>query len=277
MSLLDFAKYNHSEPFDIINESPNRDENGITISDISFTNTLGSRVSAYLVIPSGVGPFPAIHFIHWLETEATDSNRTQFLPYALELAQEGYLSIMSDAFWSTTPDDFKKNPVLWWKTEVEFDTELCRNQIIELLRTQDVLLEREDVDKNRIGMVAHDFGAMFGSLLPSINNVYKNFVFMAATTRFSDWFRFGSKLTEEELQSYIREMEFLDPIMNLNHIKNQPILFQFADDDFYVPERKAVEFFEAANEPKEIRWYTAKHGMNEQSFNDMKEWVLDNL
>ncbi|MCE7733483.1 MAG: alpha/beta hydrolase [Candidatus Heimdallarchaeota archaeon] len=277
MKLQNLTRYNKSKPFDIKDETPPRDENGITIRDVSFSNTIEGRVSAYLVIPSGTGPFPAIHFIHWLETHADDSNRTQFLPHAIELAKQGYLSILPDAFWSTTPSKFEENPVLWWKTEVEYDTELCRKQIVNLLRTHDVLFQRDDVNQDRIALVAHDFGAMFGSLLATFNKNYKTFVFMAATGRFSDWFKFGSKFSPEEMKPYIESMSFLDPVTNISNIKDKKILFQFADDDFYVPRDKALELYDAAGEPKEIRWYNAKHSMNESTFVEMKTWVKDQL
>lgn len=277
MELQDLVRYNNSEPMNIRDESPPQNENGVTIRDISFSDSLKKRVSAYLVIPPGTGPFPAIHFIHWLETHAEDSNRTQFLPHAIELAKQGFLSILPDAFWSTTPSKFEEKPVLWWKTEVEYDTELCRKQIIDLLRTHDVLFDREDVIQDRIALVAHDFGAMFGSLLATFNKNYKTFVFMAATGRFSDWFKFGSKLTKEQMIPYIKAMKFLDPVTNISNIIAKPILFQYADDDFYVPRGKALELYNAAGEPKEIRWYNAKHSMNDSTFNEMKTWVKDHL
>lgn len=275
--LQDFVQYNQNEFFDIKDETPTQDKDGLIIRDISFSNSIGGRVSAYLVIPDGTGPFPAIHFIHWLETHADDSNRTQFLPHAIELAKQGFLSILPDAFWSTTPSKFEENPVLWWKTDVEYDTELCRKQVIDLLRTHDVLLQREDVIQDRIALVAHDFGAMFGSLLATFNKNYKIFVFMGATGRFSDWFKFGSKLSKKQMLPYIEVMKFLDPVTNISNIIDKPILFQFADDDFYVPRDKALELYNAANEPKEIRWYNAKHSMNVSTFNDMKIWVKDHL
>lgn len=275
--LQDLIQYNQNELFDIIDETPPRVEDGITIRDISFSNSIRGRVSAFLVTPVGEGPFPAIHFIHWLETHAQDSNRTQFLPHAIELAKNGYLSILPDAFWSTTPEKFAKDPKLWWKTEVEFDLELCRVQIIELLRSYDLLHSRDDVDKNRIGLVAHDFGAMFGSLLPTLDKTYQTFVFMAATGRFSDWFKFGSELTPEQMNPYIESMSFIDPVTNISNIRDKKVLFQFADDDFYVPKDKAEELYSAVSDPKELRWYNAKHSMNETTFIDMKSWVKEHL
>ena len=277
MNLLDLVLYNQNEPYDMKDETSSRDEDGITIRDISFSNSIGGRVSAYLVIPEGNGPFPAIYFIHWLETHAYDSNRTQFLPHAIELAKQGLLSILPDAFWSTTPSKFEENPELWWKTEIEYDTELCRKQVIDLLRTHDVLLQREDVIQDRIALVAHDFGAMFGSLFATFNKNYKIFVFIAATGRFSDWFKFGSKLSKKQILPYIEAMKFLDPVTNISNIKDKPILFQYANDDFYVPKDKALELYNAAGEPKEIRWYKAKHSMNETTFTEMKRWVKDHL
>ena len=85
---------------------PSVQEDGIDIHDISFSNALGGRINAYLVIPPGNRPFPAIHFVHWLNLKAVNSNRLKFLPCAKELAQQGYLSILPDAFWSTSPAQF---------------------------------------------------------------------------------------------------------------------------------------------------------------------------
>ena len=100
---------------------------------------------------------------------------------------------------------------------------------------------------------------------------------MAATGRFSDWFRFGSNKTELELQPYISDMNFLDPIKNLKHAHTKKSLFQYADDDFYVPRPKAEELFSQCTSNCEIQWYHAKHSMNETAFSDMKKWILANF
>ncbi|OLS26445.1 MAG: hypothetical protein HeimC3_09950 [Candidatus Heimdallarchaeota archaeon LC_3] len=253
MNLKDFISYDKDLPFNGIEINESKDYPHAQIKDIEIDNTLGGKIKFYLVIPKTSGPHPIIEFIHWLETEADNSNRSEFLPSAIELAKDGYLSILPDAFWSTTPEKFKKNPVPWWKTEYEFDKNLCIKQIIELLRIHDYVLTLKNVDIKRIGLVGHDFGAMFGSLLLNFVSNFKAFVLMAATTKFYHWFKFGSKLSDTELNEYGNRMELFNPINYIEILSPSPILFQFADDDFYIPKEIAKDFFQRASDPKELK------------------------
>ena len=72
-------------------------------------------------------------------------------------------------------------------------------------------------------------------------------------------------------------MNFLDPITNIEFVNPNTILFQFADDDFYVPKINAEKLYDKAGERSEIRWYNAKHAMNDQAFLDMKKWILGDI
>jgi len=40
-----------------------------------------------------------------------------------------------------------------------------------------------------------------------------------------------------------------------------------------VPHERAEEFFAAANEPKELRWYEAGHGLNEEATQERIAWL----
>jgi esterase/lipase len=277
MNLKDMVKYDKNYPFDIQEiEKSTLFEYG-EIKELSLDNSIGGRVTFSLVIPKYGESHSGIEFIHWLETEAEDSNRTQFLSHAKELAKYGYTSILPDGFWSTTPEKFKKNPKLWWKTEYEFDKNLCVTQIINLLRVHDYFTSLDNVNSNKIALVGHDFGAMFGCLLINFVKTYKAFVLIAATTRFHHWFRFGSKLSEEELKDYGEKMSTFDPINYISSMTPNPILMQFALDDFFVPKEVAKNYYSSANDPKELLWYEAKHGMIEQTFTDMKNWIKKSL
>ncbi len=52
---------------------------GVTGSDISYDSPKGGRVSGYLVVPAGKGPFPAIIYMHWGQ-----GNKSEFLSEAAE-------------------------------------------------------------------------------------------------------------------------------------------------------------------------------------------------
>ncbi|MCY3410524.1 MAG: hypothetical protein INQ03_02700 [Candidatus Heimdallarchaeota archaeon] len=274
--LIELVKYDPVD-FDVVQEAADENHSMYTLKTLSITNSMGGRIHLYLLIPEHKKPTPAVHFIHWLETEAENSNKDEYLPMARELAQQGYTCILPDCFWSVDKYKFKENPKAytdnWWKTDESKDIELCRKQIIELCRVQDYL-QSLDIDIDRMILAAHDFGAMFGTILSTMGYNFKTFVFMAATARFSDWFRFGSKKTQEELEPYIKSLDFLDPI---NHVANLPSpgLFQFADDDFYVPVDRAKELHKAAGKDQEIKWYKAKHNMNDLAFSDMHSWILE--
>ena len=256
-------------------------EDGIIIHDIEISTPIGRVVNAYIVKPAIEGKYPGINFIHWLETEAVDSNRNQFLPHAKELARKGFVSIMPDCFWSLDKDKFKENAKQytdnWWKTNFEKDSEIVKNQLIELICVHKILVSLPEVDSTTKILAAHDFGAMTGSLLKSLGYGSDYYVLIAFTGRFTDWFRFGSKLPEEDpvkFEEYVHRMEFFDPINHIQHLDPSPILMQFGDDDFYVPEVKAKELYDKAGANKEIKWYQAKHGMNSQTFEDMKTWII---
>jgi fermentation-respiration switch protein FrsA (DUF1100 family) len=72
-------------------------------------------------------------------------------------------------------------------------------------------------------------------------------------------------------------MAEIDPITHVGNLSPAPILFQFATDDFHVPPERAEEFFAAANEPKEMRWYQAGHGLNKKATDERMQWLTISL
>jgi cephalosporin-C deacetylase-like acetyl esterase len=238
-----------------------------------------SEVLAFLVKPKAKGKYPGVVFLHWLENHAENSNKLEFLPMAISLAEKNNIvSILPDAFWSTTPEKFKENPVMWWKTEFQHDFELNKRQLLDLLQVIDFFESLDIVDKNNIGFCAHDFGAMFGTLLANYKPNFKTYVLMALTGKFSDWYRFGNKLeTIDEFLSYTKKLSEFDPVSNIDKINENSIYFQFALNDFYVSVEKAFELMEKAKKPYKVSWYKTGHGMNQSSFVDAEKWLIEKL
>ena len=89
LALLLFAAglfdYDASAPLDVrVTKSEMRE--GVEVRDITFANASGGRTAAYLVVPAEGGAHPAALMAHWYSPEHPDSNRTQFLGQAVELA-----------------------------------------------------------------------------------------------------------------------------------------------------------------------------------------------
>ncbi len=270
--------YDQTVPLDVQTVGEPRRHDVIAVRDITFANTVGGRVDATLVTPPGQGPFPVVLWAHWFEPEAQNSNRSEFNHEAIALARQGVVSLLVDGFWSMTPTKWAQKPGFMWRTEVKHDTELSRRQVIELRRALDVLLAQPGVDPKRIAFVGHDFGAMYGALVAAVDHRPKAYVLMAGTTTFSEWFSFGSKLTKEAEQQYIKDMSPLDPTRYIAKAAPAALYFQFAHSDYYVPERTAQIFYDAASQPKEIAWYDAQHDLaHDEARPDRLKWLRKQL
>lgn len=270
--------YDMAQPLDLQDVGQPQRRDDVMIRDITFAVPDGRRVSAYLVEPPAEPskPRPAVLWVHWLEPEAHNSNRTQFLDEAVALAQDGVVSLLPDGFWTMTPKKWAENPGFGWRSDFTHDRALCIRQTIELRRALDLLTMRDDVDRERIAFVGHDFGAMYGALVMGVEHRIQAAVLMAGTVTFSEWFLFGSTLTPEQEKQYIQDMAIFDPARYVAHAAPARLLFQFAHADYYVPERTGQMFFDAASQPKDIKWYEAQHDLvdpAEQSTRDRTAWL----
>jgi dienelactone hydrolase len=261
--------YNRDGPVDV-RETGIREQDGVTLRDITYAALDGTRNSATIIARKELtGPRPGILFVHWYGPPEPTSNRTQFIPDAIELAKQGAVSLLIDTPWSR-PEYFKE------RTR-ETDYTRSVQQVKDLRRAMDVLMSLPDIDPKRVAYVGHDFGAMYGALAAASDNRMKAFVFMAGTSSFSDWFLYGRPKLEGEIrQKFVEELAPLDPIRYLPRIK-MPILLQFANDDEHVSKERADALAQAANEPKTVRLYSAKHELNEEATRERVAWLKKQL
>ena len=82
--------YDRAAPLDIQEVSVS-DRAGLQVHTISYASSKGHRVSAYLVVPPGAGPFAGMLFAH-----AGGLDRNEFLDEALLLAKRGAVSLLID-------------------------------------------------------------------------------------------------------------------------------------------------------------------------------------
>ena len=97
----DQFSYDPDRPLDVrmVIERP---MDGALVRDFTYLDPAGVRRAAYLVRPAEEGgkDLAAVLFVHWYETEAKDSNRTQFLKEAIQLAGRGVVSLLVETMWS---------------------------------------------------------------------------------------------------------------------------------------------------------------------------------
>ncbi len=246
-----------------------RSEEGVESQLLVTSSPFGYRRMAELIQPGDQTPLATILYVHWYEPEAPDSNRSQFVAEATEMAKRGAACLLIETMWSD-PDFFLK------RTQ-EDDPQNSVQQVVDIRRAMDFLLSQPNIDLERFAYVGHDFGGMYGVLSGSLDKRPTHYVIMAAAPRFPDWYLYAPKLEGEAQEAFIRKMDEIDPITHVGNLSPAPILFQFATEDFHVPRERAEEFFAAAKEPKELRWYEAGHGLNEQATQERVAWLTKAL
>lgn len=245
-----------------------RQQDNVIVEDISFIGVPDkSRVSAYLVRPSGDGSFAGVLWAHWLGEEK--SNREEFLDEAISMASDGVISLLVNAMWSA--------PGWYTNRELEEDHNNGIAQVIELRRAMTLLSAQPHIDEARIGFVGHDYGGMYGTLMAAADQKAKSYVFIAVTPSFYDWAFYTRQ--PESMEVYHAQNDALEPLLHLPQIKNARFLFQFAEHDFYVPEAKRQQYYEAAPEPRKMIVYPeAEHNMTLPEIRaDRQTWLRAEL
>jgi len=242
---------------------------GVAIHDLSFIAEPGTkqRINAYLVVPPGKGAHAGVLWVHWLGEPKT-SNRTQYLDEAVALAAQGVESLLVDAMWSDPDWYAKRNP------EQDFDASI--RQTIALRRAMDLLASRPGIDAKRLGYVGHDFGGMYGMLAAGVDRRARTYVFMAVAPSLLEWAFFASQ--PKSKIDYIRKNAPLELSEFVHRIDNASVLFQFAKNDAYVSRASTGVLLNAANAPKERKFYEADHAMNKPEIaQDRDAWLLKEL
>jgi dienelactone hydrolase len=258
--------YNQSAPLDVKVTSTSV-RNGIEVRDITFANTSGGRTAAYLVVPTRKAPHPAALMVHWYAPEEHDSNRTQYLDQAVELAKLGVVSLLPETMWSEPK---------WFPTRNRAgDYDASVRTVKELRRALDLLISQPGVDTKRVALVGHDFGAMYGAILITADKRPTLYALQAFTNEMSHWYLYGPKMPDAERTQFIEKLKPLDATEHLSHAAPAPVLLQFGTIDIHVPQPRAQASIRATSEPKKVIWYEAGHGLNEQAVKDRLAWIKE--
>jgi len=261
--------YNRALPIDV-KETGRREPGGARLRDITYAQLDGGRNAATIVEPltPAATRRPAVLFVHWYGPPRPTSNRTEFVPDAIELAKSGVVSLLIDTPWSV-PEYFKL------RTRDQ-DYSRSIQQVKDLRRALDVLLAQPNVDSARVAYVGHDFGAMYGALAAATDDRVHAFVFMAGAPSFTDWFLYGAPMAPDAKQKFVDQMAPLDPARHLPTL-HASILLQFANTDEHVARPRADLVIASAREPKTVRFYDAGHELNEAATKDRLAWLKEKL
>ena len=270
--------YDRSQTLDI-QDRVIEDNDELAIHDISYESPKGGRVSAYLVIPKGKGPFAGVLFGHYgLGT------RSEFIPEAKLYAKAGAVSLIPDYPWDRA-QPWRKSIDNFDKPELDRETYI--QAVIDLRRGIDLLLARNDVDSKRLAYIGHSIGAQWGSILSAVDQRTKAVVLMAGVAELADLFLRSSDpalidlrkhLPAGQLEKYTNFMGELDAARFVGHSAPTDLLLQFANFDRYIDNTSMQHYIEAASAPKKVLRYDSGHELNDpQALRDRYAWLAREL
>jgi dienelactone hydrolase len=197
----------------------------VVVEDIAIAVPGQDPVQAWLVRPAGQ---PKKHsqagvlWLHWLGE--INGDRNEYLSEAVTLAGQGVVSVLPQGYfpWVPNPDG------------TTGDVTLVENQVAAMRAALDRLVAERSVDASRIGLVGHDYGAMYGALLADSDTRISTMVLQAPDALMGNWFaQFWLQLEGAERDAYLALFADLDPVDHTARLGDR-VLFQWAGKDVFI-------------------------------------------
>jgi dienelactone hydrolase len=255
------------------------ERDGVRVFDVLYDSPRGGKVTAFVVEPSKQGARNAgIVFGHW-----GPGDRSEFLPEAKAMARLGVVCVLVDYPW--------KRPAPWYADaddvmEPDRAVQLHRQAVVDLRRAIDLLLAREDVDPARLAYVGHSYGAQFGAILAAVDKRLKAVVLMGGIPDMDSILLEGRGPALEsyreknlaQIRESLKKLRATAAVEFVPHAAPVPLLFQFAKYEWNFGVPAMERYFQAASEPKSVRWYETGHELNDpQALADRTRWLAEKL
>lgn len=228
--------------------------------DFTFDGCAGDPsqpVPALLTLPAqGQGPFPLLVLLHGIGMDKG------FLDEVAErFAGEGFAATTFDQYMQGERKLEDNSPLqqaaaLWKRGAMTVN---------EARRLIDYVETRPEIDRNRMYLIGASYGAVTGATVGAFDPRLKAVVLVYG----------GGDLrilaSSEEVRKTVGPLADVlgavagwiaspfDPVRNVYRISPRPILFLNGDKDRIVPPAAAKALYDAARQPKEIKWYPSDH------------------
>lgn len=239
---------------------------------LTYASPMGGRVPATIMVPSTAGPHPAMLFMHGLGNSMVDE-----MSRAQKYARAGVVALLINAPFAR--NGRRDQPPLRF---TEQDREEHIQLIVDLRRGLDLLLERTDVDGERVAFHGFSYGAMIGGLLAGVEPRIAAFALVSGDGGLVQHFtgpddRGGplDALPAADRGEWLTLMDPLESIYYVGHSAPAALLFQSGRKDTLVPQADARRFQDAGSEPKTVLWYDAGHELTPEAECDAAAWLAE--
>ncbi|MGI0486731.1 alpha/beta hydrolase [Pantanalinema rosaneae CENA516] len=267
--------YDRQQPLDIQIAAVRTDQN-LKIYDLTYASPAGGRVPAYLVAKAGTGSFAGVLMLHGVE-----GSRDTSLNSAKELARAGAVVLAVSAPFARPGYSGRPGSPL---TFTERDREYQIQIIQDLQRGVDLLLDRPEVDPQRLAFVGYSYGGSMGGLLAGIERRIKAYGLMVASSGSIAFCTVGQRrhcnlndIPPARRQPWLKAMQPIEPIRYIGHAAPATLLFLNGRHDQVIEYADASAFQQAASQPKQVKWYDAGHGLPPEAIRDLYVWLAEQI
>ena len=238
----------------------------VQVRDVSYASPPGGRVTAFLVVPPGKGPFPAVIYLH-----GAGEDRTRLAVPAAWLAARGAVGLVIDSAFARTKSSAPSDPL----RSLEWGRDLTVQTVVDLRRGVDLLRSLPQVDQERIGFVGYSAGAKTGAILAGVDHRIRAYDLMSGGSPPVEAF---AAVAPGGIRKDVRRViSQIDPLRFVRQAAPAALFFQDGLSDEVVPRAQLRALARAGSEPKRIRWYRAGHSLNAQAYRDQLAWLSGEL
>jgi predicted esterase len=232
--------------------------------DVSYASPRGGRVTAYAVVPTDTAHPAGIVWQHWGQ-----GDRSSMLPEALAMARRGAASILVNSPGNRPNSKPAKT--------TEESLGLWLQNVVDLRRAADALLEHYGARPESLAYVGHSYGATMGGLVAVGERRFRALVLMGGFASISDAMlhpRSGPAADAHDAEVF----RVMDADRYIGRAAPTKLLLQFARYDRFVTEEQAKRYAAAASAPKTVRWYECGHELNDpEAVADREKWLAEQL
>lgn len=234
-----------------LQDSLRQDEHDQRLYHFTYRSVHDAEVCGLLTIPeTGDPPYPTVILMHGLG----DSKTVDYVEAGNRLLFEaGYAVLRLDI---SNHGDRRKydydfsltDGYRFWSRDIIIQT------VFDLRRAVDFMVQKPDLDQERIGYLGISLGGMIGTIFCGVDQRVKVPVIILAGGNLN--LMFGSDAFSGQTRDFLA---LIDPINFVELIAPRPLLMINAENDDVIPPVTSKLLFRKAGDPKKIIWYPAKH------------------
>lgn len=228
-----------------------------TVEKLRFSGMHGERVPATLILPGGTERPPCVLFLHGL-----GGDRGQAQLVATLLIPQGIAVLAIDAAMHGDRAVAGVNFADVGAELAALDGPLVQT-VVDNRRAIDYIESREDIDADRIVLIGASMGGILGSIVAAVDERIDAALLLVAGGGWAAILNESDHPAAERLRaSGMGEAEalaYVEPTHFIGHLSPRPLLMINGTEDQIIPRSSAEALYEAAGEPKQIRWYEGGH------------------